>query len=285
MPARQSAAAGQGAAARQELTAAQIVEKNVAARGGLEAWRKVQTMVWIGHVVSEHAPVPSMGFVLEQQRPNKTRFQLVAGNARTERVFDGVHGWRLRPGRDARPDVQPYTFDDLRFAQGAPGIDGPLIDYAAKGSSVTLDGVEQIDGHKAYRLTVRLSTGELDQVWIDAGNFLDLRYDRPAGGRGGDAHVVSLFYRGYRAIDGLLIPAVIETTASVGAPPDRMTIERTIVNAPLTAQTFAKPGAPHVPSRAATNAGTPPAADTPQPPSSAVPETAPAAQGTGPSTP
>ncbi len=30
------------------LTAAQIVEKNVAARGGLDAWRKIQTMAWVG---------------------------------------------------------------------------------------------------------------------------------------------------------------------------------------------------------------------------------------------
>jgi len=37
-----AAAAGDGETA-QTLTADQIVERNVAARGGLEAWRKVQT--------------------------------------------------------------------------------------------------------------------------------------------------------------------------------------------------------------------------------------------------
>src|ERR1700758_3855316 len=31
-----------------KLSAAEIVEKNVAARGGLQAWRGVQTMVWSG---------------------------------------------------------------------------------------------------------------------------------------------------------------------------------------------------------------------------------------------
>src|SRR5580700_3773400 len=69
------------------LSAEQIVKKNVAARGGLDAWRTVQTMVWVGHLESEHAPLPSMGFILEQARPNKARFQLIAMNARSVRTF------------------------------------------------------------------------------------------------------------------------------------------------------------------------------------------------------
>src|ERR1700675_2777897 len=33
---------------RADLTAAQIVERNIAARGGLQAWRSVQAMSWAG---------------------------------------------------------------------------------------------------------------------------------------------------------------------------------------------------------------------------------------------
>src|SRR5258708_28325803 len=38
------------AAAPPSLTAQQIVEKHVAARGGLQAWRAVQTMSWSGNM-------------------------------------------------------------------------------------------------------------------------------------------------------------------------------------------------------------------------------------------
>ena len=41
-----AAAAASGADPAPGLTAALIVEKNAAARGGLEAWRKIQTMSW-----------------------------------------------------------------------------------------------------------------------------------------------------------------------------------------------------------------------------------------------
>src|SRR5882757_6459706 len=57
------------------LTAPEIISKNLAARGGLEAWRKIQTMAWAGHMESPNSPVTDMRFVLEQERPNKTRFE------------------------------------------------------------------------------------------------------------------------------------------------------------------------------------------------------------------
>src|ERR1700682_3457786 len=122
------------------LSAQQVVAKNVAARGGLEAWRKVRTMVWVGHIESAHAVVPSMLFMLSQQRPNKMRFEINAMGDKTLRVFDGTQGWKLHPTH-GRPDVQPYTIEEVRFAQSGPGLDGPLIDYADKGRSVSLVGV------------------------------------------------------------------------------------------------------------------------------------------------
>src|SRR5258705_4651824 len=118
-----------------KLSAAEIVAKNVAARGGLDAWRKVDTMSWIGHIESAHAPAPRMPFRLEQKRPNKTRLQLDALGEKSLRVFDGLWGWKLRVGH-GRPAVQPFTPQELKFAQTAHVIDSPLIDYAAKGHSV-----------------------------------------------------------------------------------------------------------------------------------------------------
>jgi len=56
------------------LSAEQIIEKNITARGGLDAWRKVQSMVWVGHIESANAPAPNLPFVLVQQHPNKSRF-------------------------------------------------------------------------------------------------------------------------------------------------------------------------------------------------------------------
>ncbi len=272
-----SLAAGRASAA--ELSASEIAARNVAARGGLKAWRKIETMVWLGHIESARAPMPIMQFKLEQKRPNKTRLQILVLGDRSLRVFDGVHGWKVRPTR-GRPEVQPYTPQELRFAQAGPGIDGRLIDYATKGHSVTLQGVDEIEGRRAYHLNVRLAGGGSEDVWVDANTYLDVRYDRMADGPGGAPRRVSATYRDYRAVEGVQIPFLIETGGGQGTPPDKMQIDTVVLNAPLAESTFGNPVARHAlrrpwpglapraraptaPSAAATSAGEGPGATPP----------------------
>jgi outer membrane lipoprotein-sorting protein len=278
-----AALAEEGRAPVKRLSAEQIVAKSVAARGGLDAWRKVETMMWLGHIESTHAPAPSVRFVLSEKRPNKMRFEIDAMQDRTVRVFDGLRGWKMRPSH-GRPEVQPYTIDEVRFEQSGPGIDGPLIDYAQKGSSVSLAGLDEIDKRKAYHLIVRTATGENQHVWVDAETFLEIRYDRPAGGPGMGAasgvesasaagpsaggggaraavgRTVSVVYRDYKTTDGLKIPSVIETGVAPGTQPDRMMIERVILNPPLNEQTFSMPGQQRTRSRMSFPSHRPPGA-------------------------
>jgi hypothetical protein len=233
-----------GCAPAAKLTAAEIVAKNVAARGGLDAWRKVETMVWMGHVESAHAPAPRMQFKLEQKRPNKTRLQINALGENSVRVFDGVHGWKLRR-TGGRPEAQPYTPQELRFAQAGHGIEGPLIDYAAKGNSVTLESVEDVGERKAYHLNVRLAKGGNEDVWVDTKTYLDIRYDRMAEGPAGAPRQVSVNYGDYRGVEGLQILFLIETGGGQGTTPDKMQIEGVVLNAPLDDSIFENPAAPH----------------------------------------
>ncbi len=221
-------------------SASEIVAKNVAARGGLDAWRKVQTMVWLGHIESTRAPLPSMAFELDQKRPNKERLQIDALGDKSMRVFDGLRGWKLR-GVRGRPQVLPFTPQEVKFAQAGPGIDGPLIDCAAKGNSVTLEGVDEIGKRDVYHLKVRLAKGGDEDVWVDTKTDLDVRYDRMADGPGGAPRRVSVTYADYRTVEGLRIPFLIETGNGQGTTPDKLQLETVTLNAPLDDRMFENP--------------------------------------------
>lgn len=238
------AVAGEPATGAPELTAAQIVEKNVAARGGLKAWRKIQTMVWTGHIERSHVSAPSPSFVLQQKRPNKTRFEIRAAGQTAVRLFDGSQGWKLHPARDGGVELQPFTAEELSFARDGQGIDGPLMDHDAKGIAVALEGVDEVEGHKAYRLNVTLPSGASHHVWIDAQSFLDLKYDQKARQASGRPNTVSVYYRNYRTVEGLQIPFTIESGTDRNEARDRLVIDRISLNSPLDDRVFTRPNVP-----------------------------------------
>ena len=227
-----------------DLTAEQIIEKNVAARGGLEAWRKVQTMIWVGHMERPGAAMSSVPFVLQQKRPNKTRFEVNGVGQRSLRIFDGTHGWKVRAGSDGSPDVEAYTPQELRFARGGRVIDAPLIDCQAKRTAGSLEGVEEVDGHKAYRLGLKLTSGEHHAVWIDSQTFLDLKYSRTSYSSAGVPGTVLITYGDYKDIGGLQMPSVLEIGTASGKVPDKMVIEKIALNPPMDDRVFGRPGRP-----------------------------------------
>lgn len=236
-----AACAGSDEAASSNLGVEQIIAKNTAARGGAQAWEKIDSMVWIGRVETNGNGAPAR-FVLAMKRPNKTRFEIVSMNRMALRIFDGTHGWKLRPmRRGEEANVLPYDPQELRFAHDEQVIDGPLIDHAAKGIEVKLGGVDEIEGRKAYRIEVRLRSGATRRVWVDASSFLDVKAEHESHTPLGSSAPVDIYYREYRTVEGVKLPVIIDSGPASAPPVDRLTIEKVEVNAHVDDAMFGRP--------------------------------------------
>jgi len=232
------------APARLHLTAKQIVSNNVKARGGLEAWRKIDTMILSGHLVTGNQAMPVVPFVQQQARPNKMRFEVHMRTDKTSlRVFNGVDGWKLRPSLNGPPQLLAYTAEDIEAARDAPGIDGPLIDYQAKGVRVDFDGIDEVAGTKTYRLKVKLPSGATRRWWIDAASFLDVKYERESRTQAGQSATVTVSFDDYKSVDGLQIPHSIITGQENGKVTEAMVIEQVFLNRPMGDEVFSEPRA------------------------------------------
>ncbi|WP_321945858.1 hypothetical protein [Paraburkholderia sp. J10-1] len=229
-----------------DLSVDQIVEKNVEARGGLDAWRKVQTMIWSGHVNSANAPAPDLPFVLAMKRPNKTRFEVTVYNQKSVRVFDGKQGWKLGPNGMGSATPRPYSMDEATSARDEQVIDGLLIDHQAKGVAVTLEGTDQVGGRDTYRLAAKLPSGVTRHVWIDAQTFLDVRVDHQVRTPLGQTVVVLVDYSDFRSVEGLQIPLEIESGAAASDNKDKLTIDKVSVNPALDDGIFTRPAPPQM---------------------------------------
>jgi outer membrane lipoprotein-sorting protein len=259
-----------------EPAVAEIVKRNAAARGGAEAWQKLQTMVWAGHTESSNAPERKLSFLLELKRPSQMRFEIVSPSGKLVRIYDGTNGWKVHPDSNGIPDVKDYTEDELAFARSAQIIDGPLMDMVAKGGNPRLIGTESIEDRKAFVLEARLPSGDVERVWVDAESFLELRLDREIQMSGGRTAVSTIVYRDYRPFKGLQIPVIVETGSGPGKATDKLVIEKVALDPGIDDKTFTKPqvGSRHHGGVIVDARGAPPVPPHPQaaPPQAAQPE-------------
>lgn len=214
------------------LSAAQIVDKDVAAKGGLQAWRAVQTLAYSGKMDAGGKQDTQLPFVLQMKRPRMTRVEIEFQGDKAIQIYDGSKGWKVRPFLGRR-DVEPYSADELEAASMEPDLDGFLVDCAAKGIQVTLEGVEKVEGRDAYKLKLTMKSGQVRHLWVDAESFLDVKVEGTPKRMDGKMRAVEVYYRDYRSVNGLVLPYVLETTVQGVKKSHKMIIESVVVNPKL----------------------------------------------------
>ena len=276
-----AAAAAAAAPPQANLSAAEIVTKNVAARGGLEGWRAVKTMSLSGKmgaggnqraalqlptqaratVVTRKTDEPQLPsrrieevyfpFLMELARPGKMRFELQVAGKTALQVYDGANGWKLRPYLN-RLDVEPYTAEEVKVVSMQSELDGPLVDYAAKGTRIESEGTEKVEDRDTYKLKLTLKSGDVTHVWVDAQTFLETKVQGQPRRLDGTDHPVEVYYRDYRNVNGLQIPFVLETRVlpvaktamgfrDTPVPTEKVLIEKVVINPEFDSGLFSKP--------------------------------------------
>lgn len=200
--------------------------------------------------LAQEAELP---FKLDLERGRKTRLEIEFAGKTAIQVYDGSKGWKVRPYLN-RTEVENFTEDELHKSALQSELDGPLVDYAAKGTTVALEGTEKVDGRDTYRLKLTMRDGHSIHVWIDAKTFLEAKIEGTPRRLDGVEHPVEIYLQDYRAVDGLQIPFVLETkvmpvqaqgrggiAGRSNFPVEKIVIDKVQVNPKLDAAMFTKP--------------------------------------------
>ncbi|WP_415774290.1 outer membrane lipoprotein-sorting protein [Paraburkholderia sp. J7] len=234
-----SAASAQTAGAA-HMGAAQIVERNAAARGGLQAWHAVNTMTMSGQLEAGGTKNTRLPFTMTLKRPRKSRIEVRFNDQTAFQVYDGAQGWKVRPFL-GRNEVEPYSPAEAKAAASWAELDGPLMDSAATGTRVDVQGMEVVEGHRAYVLKLTMKDNTSRRVWVDASSFLELKMDGDARKLDGKMHNVAIFYRDYRKEGGLVMPHTLETVVIGARGSHKLIVDKVTLNAPADDTLFAKP--------------------------------------------
>lgn len=149
-------------------TVDEIVTKHIAARGGYDKIKAIQTIKITRTVAT---PFSSVTVVTYRKRPNLVRFdQTPKGQTvATPRGINAEGAWDIAQGKVVmRPDKVA-----LEGRETDADFDGLLVDWKEKGHTVTLDGKETVAGSEAHKLKVTTKGGSVRHVFIDTTSFLE----------------------------------------------------------------------------------------------------------------
>ncbi|MBZ5705555.1 MAG: hypothetical protein LAN63_09385 [Acidobacteriia bacterium] len=185
-------------------TVDEIIAKSLTARGGIGKIKAVQSQRLTGRI--SFGPDAEGPFTVEMKRPGKIREEVTVGGITRIRTSDGTSGWSVSGAEEARP----LSADELKNLAGSADIDGPLLDYQAKGNHVELVDKEPVEGKDAYKLLVTERNGRVRYDYIDCASYLGVKWEGKIVANGKELEVESVFHD-YRAVNGLMYAFAIDS--------------------------------------------------------------------------
>jgi len=210
------------------LTVDELIAKNIDARGGLEKIRSIQSVRLIGKIRFDSRELP---YVILMKRPEMMRSEFSMQGMTAIRAYDGKDAWRISPFR-GRIDPEMMAADETKQMKLNADIDGPLIDYKAKGNTVEYLGTEDVDGTDAHKLKVTFNTGDIRYIYLDPDYFLEIRNVDITRIRGAE-EVQETDLGNYEQVNGVYFPYAIESGAKDAPKDSSLEIEKTEVNVNL----------------------------------------------------
>ena len=226
------------AAAAAAQTAEELVAKNLQARGGVDKIKAINTLKMTGKAYVGIDAALSQ----ENKRADMIRQNFTVQGMTQIQAYDGKVGWQISPF-GGRKDPELMGEDDYRDLLEEADIDGPLVDYQAKGNKVEYLGLDQVDGDDAYELKVTLKNGDIVYYYLDPDTYLEIKKKKQQFIRG-SVRESEQDLGSYKQVAGVYYPFSIEA-GSKDNPGDhaRITFDKIEANVPLDDSYFKMPAA------------------------------------------
>lgn len=218
-------------------TADEVIAKYVAARGGLDKIKAIQSLDITLKANQQGLEFPGS---MRLKRQDRMRLEMTIQGKTMVQAYDGKTAWMIMPFLGS-PDPQPMSADDAKDVIEQADIDGPMVDYKAKGHAVEFIGKEDVDGSPAYKLKLTLKNGDVSYIYIDTETGLEVKETSKRKQQGSEIEVDS-YLSNYKPVNGVLFAYAIENKVQ-GKQVGQFTIDDIKVNVPIEDSIFAMPAA------------------------------------------
>ena len=229
-------------AAKDGMTADELIAKNMEAKGGKDKLADVKTAKVTGKLNMGGTEAP---FVLFWQAPKKIRMEITLQGMTLTRAYDGETAWMINPfmGKTEPEKMSPEEAQEVK--EEADDFRGPLFEPDEKGYKVSYGGETEIEGTPAYELDVTRPDGGTSKIYLDKEYFLEFKQEDKRTMRGQEMEAETAI-GDYKEVGGLMFAHSFDTHV-LGQPEGQggfnMTIEKIDLNPEIPDGTFTMPEA------------------------------------------
>jgi len=219
----------------------ELVAKNVEAKGGTQAVHALQSLRRTGKLLVNEGKI-QLAYTQVKKRPLEVRTEATLQGMTAVQAFDGKDGWQISPFQ-GRKDPERMSADDVKALMEDAEMDGPLVDWKEKGSTIEYVGREDVDGTDAYKIKVTRKNGDVNFVYLDPDHFLEIRILTQRVQQG--ALIETETDLGdYEKINGVFVPTSVEAGGKGDSDKQKIIIDKAEGNVPVDDASFHFPTTP-----------------------------------------
>jgi hypothetical protein len=224
---------------KSQPTVDELVAKNIEAKGGASALRGLGTLRLSGKLLVQEGQI-QLAYMQINKRPDEVRTEASLQGMTQIEAYDGKEGWKISPFF-GRKDPERMSADDVKALVEDAEMDGPLVDWQAKGNTVEYLGTEDVDGTPAHKLKVVRKNGDVSFVYLDPDHFLEIRVLTQRT-RHGAQEEVETDLGDYEKAGDVFVPTSIEFGRKGDPDKQRIIIDKVEANVPVDDTIFHFPG-------------------------------------------
>ncbi|MGZ8363515.1 MAG: hypothetical protein ACXW3D_06485 [Caulobacteraceae bacterium] len=226
-----------------EPTAAELIAKNLEARGGASQLAALQSVRFEGKLV-----FPG-GFELVydevRARNGGVRVNATIQGMTVIQAYDGKDAWKINPFQGRR-DAERMSPDETRQMADSGLIEGPLL--AANSGKAVYQGMEDVDGTPAYKVKLTQADGDEFTYFIDPDTYLEIKMVENRRIRGAE-QITETELGDYEKVAGVYFPMSLSSgpRGSNSSQRQNIVVEKAEANTAAAPGYFAMPAAPAAP--------------------------------------
>lgn len=192
-----------------DMTAAKVIDKYLEAIGGKE---KLMAVKDLSMKMNTSVQGMSLETTMQQKAPNKFSMKVMMnGMAMQEQKYDGENGMAGQMGQ-----TQKLEGEQLESMKRQATM-FPELNYADTSYTLTLKGIENIDGTDAYEVELETSNGEKSTEFYAVDSGLKIRTVQVVEGGGQTATIINDI-GDYKEVEGILFPHTLTVTGAAPIP-------------------------------------------------------------------